>query len=177
MIKMIAAVSDNGVIGIVDEKGSRIPWNYPQDMKHFKNMTKDSVVIMGRKTFESMGCKPLSDRENIVITSHKIDVLGVKWSASLDREILQQQITLRDKQKDVWLIGGSSIYEEGMFYASEIHLTVVPDIIKYPDAINHPRVIKFPWINPVKFKVSEIKNLNGEDEVLKYCIYRRVISW
>jgi dihydrofolate reductase len=177
MIKIIAAVSDNGVIGVADHKGSRIPWHYSSDMKHFKKMTTDSVVVMGRKTFESMGRKPLPNRENVVISSHKIDVPNVKWAASLDREMMEQQILIRDSHKDVWLIGGASIYEEGMFYASEIHLSVVPDIIKYPDSINHPHVIKFPWINPLKFKISEIKNLNDDDEVIKYCIYRRVISW
>ena len=67
MIKIIAACSKNGVAG----KDGKLPWNYSEDLAHFKKMTLNSTIIMGRKTYESIG-KPLPHRKNVVITSTPI---------------------------------------------------------------------------------------------------------
>src|SRR5688572_30156002 len=67
MISIIVAASDNNVIGIEN----RLPWNLPADLQFVKNTTWGNPVIMGRKTFESMGGKPLKGRQNIVITRRK----------------------------------------------------------------------------------------------------------
>ena len=64
-IRAIAAVSLNGVIG----NGLQIPWHIPEDFKHFKKTTLGGIIVMGRKTWESLGAKPLPKRENVVITS------------------------------------------------------------------------------------------------------------
>ena len=66
MISIIAAVSKNGVIGV----DNKLPWNLPEDLKRFKELTTNNVVIMGRKTYESIG-KPLPNRINIVVTRNK----------------------------------------------------------------------------------------------------------
>jgi dihydrofolate reductase len=138
MIKIIAAVSENMVIG----KDNKIPWHYPEDLKHFKEMTLDSVVIMGKKTFESIG-KPLPRRKNIVITSNPIN--EIECYSSLEDALNFYQFN------QIWLIGGRSIYEQGMEYANEIHLTRIPIYIEGDD------VIKFPNINESFSKKETIK--------------------
>lgn len=163
MIGMIAAVSSNGVIGIKKDDKWDLPFKYNEDMKHFKNLTKDSVVIMGRKTFESIG-KPLPHRENIVITSRNLEISGVSCFASVQGAMNYQSIILRDRATNIWFIGGASIYEEGLMYADEIHLTITPDVIKKDD------VVRFPWINPLKYRISSVSKLNPESK-LDYVIY------
>jgi len=157
MINLIAACSLNGVIGV----SNKIPWNCPSDMKHFREMTKNSTVILGRSTFESMGSKPLPKRRNLVITSR--DLLdGVECYPSI-----QDALNASSNDESIWFIGGSRIYEQSMQFADEIHLTIIPEII------NDINAVKFPWINPEMFKVKEIKLLNP-DENLKYVIYGKI---
>ena len=146
MIGMIASVTTNGVIGV----DNKIPFDYPEDMAHFKKTTSNSVVIMGRKTFEGIG-KPLPKRENIIITSHPLEIPEIRTYPSLGSAISDKN--LNNRHKDIWLIGGAKIYEIGMFYADKILLTVTPD---YEQAEN---VVRFPWINPALFKVKHLTNL------------------
>jgi dihydrofolate reductase len=162
MIGLIAAVSHNGIIGVEN----KIPWNYSEDMKHFRETTKNSTIIMGRKTFESIG-KPLPKRRNIVISSKKIEVGGVETFSSISSVVVEQNPMLPDYRSDVWFIGGASIYEEGMQYADEIHLTLTPDMITAPNAV------RFPWINPQHFAVRELRPL-AEGSKLMLAIYSRI---
>ena len=85
MISIIAAVSKNGVIGV----DNKLPWNLPEDLKRFKELTTNNVVIMGRKTYESIG-KPLPNRINIVITRNEdFSVPGVLTAKSLQNGLLK----------------------------------------------------------------------------------------
>lgn len=136
-VKMIAAVSENGIIG----KDNNIPWSFnefPSDMKFFRSQTAGSTVIMGRATFESMGSKPLPKRRNIIITRSKINDVECYTS-------LQEALSNISNLDPVWLIGGSKIYEEGMKFANEIYLTLIPKFIEGEN------LVRFPWINPQKF--------------------------
>lgn len=161
IVGMIAAVSRNGVIG----KNNSIPWNYPEDTRFFKVMTSTtkipSVVIMGRKTFESVGSIPLPKRRNIVITSKPID--EVETYESVD----QAMDKIGREEVDVWFIGGAGIYREGMKYAKVIYLTMIPESVEGND------VSCFPWIDPTQFTVQEyitLHNADGKDtlKVAKY---------
>lgn len=156
MIGMIAAVTSNGVIGIEN----KIPFDYPEDMKHFKETTINSTVIMGRKTFEGIG-KPLPKRRNIIVGRTPMLPIG-RAATFLDTlssaPILMEQYTSVQEaliesskdSKDIWLIGGTSIYEEGMNYTDKIILTITPDIeLRTP-------AIRFPWINPLLFEINSI---------------------
>lgn len=162
MIGMIAAVSRNGVIGVEN----KIPWDYPEDMKHFRKTTHESMVIMGRKTFESIG-RPLPKRENVVITSQKLEVPGITCLPSVRAAIEREGLIFRDCYTNTWLIGGASIYEEGMQYADEIHLTLTPDIITAAIAV------KFPWISPGQFAVRELRPLE-ENSKLMFALYSKI---
>lgn len=155
MIGIIAAVTMNGVIGV----DGKIPFDYPEDMAHFKQTTLDSVVIMGRKTFEGIG-RPLPKRENIVITSQKMDVPGIKTYSSLANAISMQQLVFRDHHQDIWLIGGAKIYEEGLLHADKILLTITPGY-EFSE-----RAVRFPWINPKTFELGEVKELRVKNAIV-----------
>ena len=152
MIGMIAAVSSNGVIGI----DGKLPFNYPEDMKHFRNTTSGSTVIMGRKTFESIG-KPLPKRRNIVLskTNSKIDGVEIVNDFKDAIDLASQNIN------PIWLIGGAHIYEMGMDYAETIVLTITQDIISNKNSV------KFPWVNPSKFELKTIKPLLSDNNGCK----------
>jgi dihydrofolate reductase len=159
---MIAAVSSNGVIGIEN----KLPFDYPADMKHFRAKTLNTTIIMGRNTFEGIG-RALPKRRNIVITSRKLDVEGIECFESISKFMEHNELDSTHVPQDMWFVGGARIYEEGMNWATSIHLTVTPDII------DHPQSIKFPWINPLKFKELVQQNLVEGDDTLKYVIYKR----
>lgn len=115
-LSMIAAVADNGVIG----SQNALPWHIPEDLKHFKALTLDKTVIMGRKTYVSIG-KALPRRRNIVITSNP------EWRAG-DAEVAH---SLGDARKlsqgdgETMIIGGAAIYALALPFADQIYLTQV----------------------------------------------------
>lgn len=146
MVKLIAAVSSNGIIGI----NGTLPFHYPEDLKHFKEQTLNCSVIMGRKTYESIG-KPLPKRRNIVVTSK---LLREVETASTLHEALNKAY---DPGHNTWLIGGESIYREGMQYCQEIYLTKTPDIIEGEN------VVYFPQIDKSVFKIKEKKKIGNLD--------------
>ena len=115
IVSLIAAAAENGVIG---NKGM-LPWHLPDDLKHFKDLTKGHAVIMGRKTFESIG-RPLPDRQNIVITRNKdFRVDGAEIVSSFEESLKKA------KGEEVFVIGGGEIYRESMAKADKIYLTRV----------------------------------------------------
>lgn len=153
MIGIIAAVTSNGVIGVDD----KLPFNYPEDMKHFRSKTANSIVIMGRHTYQSIG-KPLPKRRNIVCSkiAKGLGVLkedDIEIASSFDDAIDK---TVGD-ERDVWIIGGAKIYELGMEYADKIVLTLTPDFIEANNAV------RFPWINPSRFSLKMILPLCPEN--------------
>ncbi|HEV3189275.1 MAG TPA: dihydrofolate reductase [Polyangiaceae bacterium] len=126
---IIFAVSPEGVIG----KGGTIPWRHPGDWKRFKRVTLHTTVVMGRKTFESMG-KALPERRNIVVTGRGMASPGIECVASL------QEALARAGGDDVWFIGGSGIYAEAMKYADRIDVTYVPDHVDPEGAVLAPLI-------------------------------------
>jgi dihydrofolate reductase len=112
--KAIAAMSLNRVIG----NGNKIPWHLPEDFKWFKATTTGHIIVMGRKTFESIG-KPLPNRETIVLSRSNFSHPGVKTIRSLE----ELPATTADRQ--VFICGGAQIYEQALPLCSEILLTLV----------------------------------------------------
>ena len=154
MIGIIAAVSYNSVIGIENQ----IPWDYPEDMKHFSKTTANSVVIMGRKTYEGIG-RPLKGRDNFVVSSTLQQTPGIQICSSIPSAMLS-----RDNSKDLWFIGGASIYQEAMMYANKIVLTIVKEIV------TDPKAICFPWICPLLFHTSpqDVEKLTDKLTIVTY---------
>jgi dihydrofolate reductase len=119
-ISMIAAVTFKGVLG----KDNKMLWHLPNDLKHFKQVTMGKPVIMGRKTFESIG-KILPGRLNVIISkrlNYKID--GAVVVGSPEEAIAKIAETL-PKVEEVMIIGGGEIYEYFMSFADTLHLTMV----------------------------------------------------
>jgi dihydrofolate reductase len=110
---IIAAIARNRVIG----NNGKIPWHIPEDLARFKQLTTGHVVIMGRKTFDSLE-NPLPNRTNIVITSRVIN--GVKSYPSLSFALQALK-----NEKEVFVIGGGRLYAEALKFADELRLTLV----------------------------------------------------
>ena len=102
-ITLVAAIASNNVIG----KENSLPWNIPEDLKRFKQMTSGHTILMGRKTFDSIG-RPLPNRQNIVMTKDEnFEREGIKVINGLD-EALE---LIKKSNEDIFVIGGSKIYE------------------------------------------------------------------
>ena len=140
MISIIAAVSENGVIGV----DNKLPWYIPEDLKRFKKLTKGNVVIMGRKTYESIG-KPLPDRINIVVSRNK----DLKIPGCLVVNSIVQAIKKAGSDKDIFIIGGGEIYNSGIIYAKRIYLTKVHQEVKgdtkFPEIVEWNEYKDMAW--------------------------------
>jgi dihydrofolate reductase len=128
-IVQVAAVAENGVIG----RDGDIPWSISEDLKHFRAVTRDNTVVMGRRTFESIG-HPLPYRTNVVVTRDRSWAYdGVFVAHGIDEAIALAQ----DFDGDVMVIGGAQVYAAAMDRATHQILTEVhqsPDgDTSYPD--------------------------------------------
>ncbi len=116
MMSLIACLDKDNGIG----KDGTIPWSLPPDMKYFKKITLDKVIIMGRNTWESIGSKPLPRRVNIVITSDPESVVN----HAIACPNIRSAISVANKyQQDIFFIGGYGIYKEALSYVSTVYLT------------------------------------------------------
>lgn len=118
-IAIVVAYDENRGIGAHDD----LPWgrSLPADLAHFKRLTDGGSVIMGRKTFESIGSRPLPNRQNIVLSRSPIAIDGVLYAKSLEEAINMAQ-------DDIFIIGGQGVFEEALpqvstIYATEVHHT------------------------------------------------------
>lgn len=116
-LTIIVAKAENNVIG----NENQLIWHLPNDLKHFKNLTSGHPIIMGRKTFESIG-KPLPNRTNIVITRNSYwNAEGVLIANSLDEAIEKA----KEFDLEIFIIGGGNIYEQAMDLADVLVVTEV----------------------------------------------------
>jgi len=122
-IAIIVAVAKNGVIG----SNNNLPWHLPDDLRHFKQITLNKPVIMGRKTWQSLG-KPLPKRLNIVLSSQDIDNADIITCSNLNHAIdyadnwLKQQ---NDNLNEIMIIGGANVYQQALPLAHKIYLTKI----------------------------------------------------
>lgn len=115
IISIIAAMGANGVIG----KDNQIPWRLPVDLRYFRKMTLGKAIIMGRKTYESLG-RPLDGRQNIVVTRDKAYVAaGCRVVYSITEAL---EVALGD---EVMIIGGAQLYEQLLPWADRLYLTKI----------------------------------------------------
>lgn len=116
MISIILAVARNGVIG----KDNSLLWHISEDLQRFKRITTGHPVVMGRKTFESLG-RPLPNRRNVVISRRQgYAPQGVQVAGSLD-----EAISFFEIDEEVFIIGGGEIYRQAMPLADRLYLTVI----------------------------------------------------
>ena len=140
MLKILVAFDENRVIG----KNNALIWHLPADLKRFKALTTGHVIIMGRKTFESIG-RPLPNRTTIVISrQHDLQIDGVILAHSVAEAILKAKSLTRE---DIYIVGGAEIYALSLPVADQILVTQLHDIFE-GDAF-------FPEISPEMWDVTE----------------------
>jgi dihydrofolate reductase len=160
MISIIAAVSDDLGIG----KNNELLWHIPEDLKRFKRLTLGKPVIMGKKTWESLPRKPLPGRKNIVLTDIPDELIDFAITAYS----LEDALKKGDKNVEMFVIGGGSIYGQFMEIADRLYITHV-----------HKKAsadIFFPKIDRRKWKIVEEKDYISEDDFkipYSYVIYER----
>jgi dihydrofolate reductase len=121
-VVLVAAVAENGVIG----RDGALPWRLKSDMQHFRRLTVGRPVVMGRKTYESIG-KPLKDRTNIVITRDRgFAADGVVIANSLETAMAMAREDARQRGADsIAIIGGAGIFSDGLAIADRLEITLV----------------------------------------------------
>ena len=165
-IAIVVAVAQNGVIGFDGD----MPWKLSTDLRRFKQITLDKVVVMGRKTFEAIGKKPLPQRRNIVVTRNQEwkqnDVIVVD---SLDNAIQKaKEISKEINQNEICIIGGGEIYRQSMEVANTLYVTHVHAKPKGDT--------KFGDIDSNVFECTKTEEIpkSPKDEVeTSYCVYKR----
>jgi dihydrofolate reductase len=117
-LSIIAAVAENRAIG----KNNQLLWHIPEDMRHFRELTTGHVVIMGQKTYESIG-RPLPNRTNIVLTQDKnFEAGGCVVCYSLEESLARAKEL---EQEEVFVIGGGMVYQQTLPLADRLYLTLV----------------------------------------------------
>lgn len=159
IVSLVAAVARNGVIG----RDNDLPWRLPDDLKHFKTITLGKPVVMGRRTFESIG-RPLSGRENRVV-SRRVDfeAPGCRVFSGLD-EALQA-----GPEPEVMVIGGAQVYAEALPLVRRIYLTEVDADVK-GDA-------RFPTLDPAAWREVSREHHPADERhahAFALCILERV---
>lgn len=153
MISLIAAIGKNNELG----KKNALLWSLPVDMKHFRETTKGHTVIMGQKTFESIG-RPLPNRRNIVLTQDKnlkLDGVEIVYS-------VEEAENLLDKDTENFVIGGGMIYKLFIDKADRLYITHVD--ASFPDADTF-----FPEIIPVVWnKISHEEHKKDSENPFNY---------
>lgn len=146
MITIIAAIANNSALGM----NNKLIWHLPEDLKRFKRVTNGHHIIMGRKTFESLG-KPLPNRTTIIITRDR----NYKADNCLIASSLEDALEKAQDDKDPYILGGSEIYNLAMPIADKLDLTLVHHVFE-ADAF-------FPEIDTSIWKEISRKDFKADD--------------
>lgn len=154
IISLIAAMAENRVIG----SHGAIPWKLPEDLRRFRSITMGHPVIMGRKTFESIG-RPLPDRRNIILTRNP----GFTAEGCLVVNSLQAALAVCGEADEVFICGGGEVFRESLPLASRIFLTVV-----------HINVEGDTFFPPIPEDFLEVQREKVEERIsFSYILYER----
>lgn len=119
MLSIIVAYDRNHVIG----KNNALPWHLPSDLAYFKKVTTGKTIVMGRKTFESIG-KPLPNRKNVVLTTNSdFSVNGVEVVHSIE-DIINQYLS---EEEEVCIIGGETLFKQALPFVQKLYITLIDD--------------------------------------------------
>ena len=139
IVSIIVAMAENRVIG----QGNAIPWHLPADLAHFKRLTLGHSLIMGRRTFDSLGRRPLPQRRNLIITRQAAyDAAGVGVFDSLDRAL-----GACEGETEVFICGGGQLYKLALPLAARLYLTRIHAIVKGD--------VFFPELNLAEWELAE----------------------
>jgi dihydrofolate reductase len=167
-INLIVALDDDNLIG----NNNELPWHFKKDLKYFKETTEGNIVVMGRKTYESIGREGLPERDNIVLTNRGVSrVATLRDDYSLFfTDSIEYILQLRD-YREVFIIGGATIYEQFLPYADKLYVTRVMG--KFEGDTYFPDVDYREW-NPVACeKETDNNRKTDDDHVLLFLTYER----
>lgn len=111
MVSLIVCHAEQNVIGFKN----KMPWHLPNDLKHVKKLTQGNTIVMGRKTFDSLG-RPLPNRRNVVLTRNRdFDAEGI--------DVIHEVADIKELEGEVFIFGGSGVYGQTMDLVDEMHIT------------------------------------------------------
>jgi dihydrofolate reductase len=147
MLSIIVALSENNVVG----RDNNLPWKLSADLKRLKSLTMGHHIIMGRKTWESLG-RPLPGRVNVVITSDK----NYKAEGGLVVHSLKDALNIAKNDSEVFIFGGGKVFKEALPLVDKIYMTLVHATI---DGDTH-----FPFLNKNEWKEAERESFNADEK-------------
>lgn len=152
VISIIAAIAKNRVIG----KNNKLPWNLPADLKHFKDLTLGKPIIMGQRTFESIG-KALPDRTNIILTLDK----NFNPSGCIIAHSIEDALKAAGSAKEVMICGGASVYKQFLPLVHKMYLTLIDE--------NFEGDAYFPEFNRGDWReIDRVENQPDQENPYKY---------
>ena len=161
MVNIIVAVSENLAIG----RAGDMPWHISADLKYFKRTTQGHTVVMGRRTWESIGCRPLPGRLNIVVSRTMAAGEGYEVASSLEQAL---EMTAADGE--IFIMGGGQLYREALPLAGRLYVTHVHTRIADADTF-------FPIINPLKWEQTDISETFTDPATglrFEFAVYGRI---
>jgi dihydrofolate reductase len=158
-INIIVAMNKDRVIGV----DNALPWYLSEDLQYFRKLTLGSVVIMGRKTYESIGM-PLPHRENIIISRNVEYIAPIKIFGNLNEAILYAN----GLKKKIFIIGGGELYKNAILIATKLFITEVE--IEVKNATTY-----FPIIDYVEWELVSKKSFISKNNInYHFCEYKRL---
>jgi len=164
-IELIVAFSKNNVLG----NQNKLPWNIPEDLKRFKDLTTNHIVVMGRKTFESLPNGPLKNRINIVFTNQ---ITNKKNSNVVYTNMENFCTTINElnvSDKKIFIIGGSEIYKIFLHSCKKIHITYIDAI--FEGDVYFPFELSYFFENYEKEDSNSITLMNPTNIKYHYYIF------
>ena len=149
---IIAGMTHSRVIG----KDNRLPWNIPEDLQNFKNLTSGKSILMGRKTFESIG-RPLPNRKNIVLSRSMPKQPGIFVCPSIEAGINRA----KEFDQDLFIIGGSTIYQQALPFTDKMYLSFIKK--------DYQGDTYFPKFNKEDWEIESTKDFKE----FEFVVYRR----
>jgi len=156
-INLIAAIGENRELG----KDGRLLWHIPEDLKRFRKLTEGNIVFMGRKTFASIG-KKLPGRVNIIISRQKnLAIGGCLVFDSLTAGLAVAKKISQKKNKEIFIIGGESIYRQTINWADRLYLTIVGGKfaadVYFPDYSAFTKVVSEKRLTTIKYRLTYLE--------------------
>lgn len=160
MISIIVAVSEDWGIGRENE----LLWHISEDLKRFKKLTYGNTVIMGKKTWESLPRRPLPGRKNVVLTDDPTEIIDY----SITAYSIEDALSKCDKEEEIFVIGGGSVYRQFMTVADRLYITHVHK--KAPADVYFPEVDLSVWevVDKEDYTDNEVNKIS-----YSYVIYER----
>jgi len=164
VISHVVAMSNNNVIGV----NNKLPWQLKDDLEHFKEYTTGKIIIMGRKTFESIG-RPLPNRQNFVISSNLREIDGISIFQNLEKAIIAAKKYNKNlnSAQEIAIIGGGYLFRDSINYFNKLVLTRVD--CEIDGDVYYPKIDLRNWEleSSEDFLKSEVNQYNFSVEVFK----------